>query len=143
MSKKWKSSSRKAKVKSEDRLDRPFDPRILRRAKEIASQYRIVLEPNDEVGYMGNSIEMPNAWGDGKTPDACVRETREVLVSVIATMLERGEVPPIPGTDEQRTEQVNIRVTPTEKRVLEEAARTRGFRGVSDFVRSTTLSNVK
>ena len=144
MSKRSKSSSRKKHARKDElRLDRPFDPPILRRAREIASQYRIILEPNEEVGYMGNSIEMPNVWGDGKTPDACVRETREVLISVIATMLERGEVVPIPGNDEQRTEQVNIRVTPTEKRVLEEAARSKGFRGISDFVRSTTLSNVR
>jgi predicted RNase H-like HicB family nuclease len=116
---------------------------VLAKARDIASQYRIILEPNKEVGFMGNAIEMPNVWGDGKTPDVCVHETREVLITVIATMLERGEVPPIPGRDEQRTEQVNIRVTPTEKRVLEDAARSKGFRGISDFVRSTTLSNVR
>jgi len=124
-------------------LDRPFDPAILQQAREIASQYRLILEPNDELGYMGTSIEMPLVWGDGKTPDECVRETREALVSAIATMLEKGETPPTPSNEELRTEQVNIRVTPKEKLLLEEAARSRGFRGISDFVRSATLAGTR
>ena len=124
-------------------IDRPFDPKVLKRAGEIAVQYRIILEPDDEVGFLGSSIEMPNVWADGKTPDACVRETREALTSVIATMLEKDEAPPLPTKEELRDQQVNVRVTSREKLLLEEAARSKGFRGISDFVRSTTLSSLR
>lgn len=137
-----RSSPRKVK-KSEQAIDRPFDPAVLAQAREVASRYRIVLEPNDELGFMGNSIEMPHVWGDGKTPDACVRETREAIVSAIATMLEMGESPPLGGRDDLRTEQINVRLTPREKLLLEEAARSKGFRGISDYVRSTSLADAR
>lgn len=142
MARSLRKSSKRTR-KGDLALDRPFDPAILKQAHEIAASYRLILEPNDEVGYMGTSLEMPNVWGDGRTPDKCVRETREALVSVIATMLEKGETPPAPSTAGRRTEQINIRVTAEEKLLLEEAARNKGFRGISDFVRSTTLSNVR
>lgn len=141
MSKRSKSSSTKSRSKLP--LDRPFAPSVLRQARELAYQYRLILEPSDDLGFMGTSIEMPLVLGDGKTPDACVRETREALVSAIATMIENGEAPPAPSSEELRTEQVNIRLTPREKLLLEEAARSKGFRGVSDFVRTTTLTSVR
>lgn len=141
MSKRSKSSSTRTRSKSA--LDRPFAPGVLKRAKDLAVKYRLILEPNHELGFMGTSIEMPLVFGDGKTPDACVKETREALVSAIATMLENGEAPPAPSSEELRTEQVNIRLTPREKLLLEEAARSKGFRGVSDFVRTTTLTSVR
>lgn len=137
-----KSKSSSAKQRIDLAVDRPFDPKVVKRAAQIASQYRIILEPNDDVGFMGSSIEMPNVWGDGKTPDACVRETREALTSVIATLLERDDTPPLPTREELRDQQVNVRVTAREKLILEEAARIKGFRGISDFVRSTTLSSL-
>jgi predicted RNase H-like HicB family nuclease len=134
-------SKKHLRRKNAERLDRPFDPAIIRRAKQIAAQYRIVLEPDADVGFLGNVIELPLVWGDGKTADACVRHTREGAIAVVAFMLERGEMPPMTSREEQRTEQINIRVTPSEKRVLEEAARAKGFRGIADFVRSTTLTS--
>lgn len=141
MLKRSKGSSTKSRTKLPP--DRPFASALLREARELALQYRLILESNEELGFMGTSIEMPLVFGDGKTPDACVRETREALISAIATMLENGETPPAPSSDELRTEQVNIRLTPREKLLLEEAARSKGFRGVSDFVRTTTLTNVR
>jgi predicted RNase H-like HicB family nuclease len=134
-------SKKPSRKKNADHLDRPFEPAIIRRAKQIAAQYRIILEPDVDVGFLGNVVELPLVWGDGKTADACVRHTREGAIAVVATMLELGEAPPITSREEQRTEQINIRVTPTEKRVLEEAARAKGFRGIADFVRSTTLTS--
>ena len=141
MSRKSKSSF--AKYKDDVALDRPFDPAILKRARQLASQYRLILEPDPDLGFMGSSLEMPNVWGDGRTPDRCVRQTREALISVIATMLERGEVPPAPVSQRRRQEQINIRVTAEEKLMLEEAARSKGFRGISDFIRSTSLSGIR
>jgi predicted RNase H-like HicB family nuclease len=135
-----RSKKSSPKRSSYARLDRPFAASLLKRAGEIASRYRLVLEAEAELGYMGTSIEMPRVWGDGKTPDLCVRSIREALISAIATMLEKGESPPMPSNEDLRTEQINIRVTPQERLVLEEAARTKGFRGISDFVRTTTLA---
>jgi hypothetical protein len=82
---------------------------------------------------------MPFVMNDGKTPDECVRATREALTTAVATLLESGEVPPSPASQHKRTEQINVRVTPEEKLVLEEAARSRGFRGIGDYVRSNSL----
>ncbi|MGH7176835.1 MAG: type II toxin-antitoxin system HicB family antitoxin [Tepidisphaeraceae bacterium] len=124
------------------RIDRPFAPKILARAAEIANAYRIVLENNPDGGYVGYSLELPHCYGDGRTADACVSNTRQAVISVVAYMLERGQVPPSPTRDDRRDQQVNIRLTAEEKLMLEEAARQHGFRGVSDFVRSRTLSNV-
>jgi hypothetical protein len=77
---------------------------------------------------------------DGKTPDECVRATRRSLMTAVATMLEKGQAPPAPAGEGKRTEQINIRVTPEERLILEEAARSRGFRGLGDYLRSTALT---
>ena len=131
MSAKSRSSSKAA--------DRPFDAAVLKRAGAIAERYQIILQFEDGE-YYGRGLEMPYVMNDGKTPDACVRATREALTVAVATLLEAGEVPPAPASEGKRTEQVNVRLTPEEKLLLEEAARSRGFRGLGDFVRSTALS---
>jgi predicted RNase H-like HicB family nuclease len=112
---------------------------VLKRAGAIAERYQIILQFEDGE-YYGRGLEMPYVMNDGKTPDACVRATREALTVAVATLLEAGEVPPAPASEGKRTEQVNVRLTPEEKLLLEEAARSRGFRGLGDFVRSTALS---
>ncbi|NOT00380.1 MAG: type II toxin-antitoxin system HicB family antitoxin [Phycisphaerales bacterium] len=118
-------------------MDRPFEPRILERARAIVARYRIVLEPNDELGYIGSAVEMPNAYADGKTPEQCVAATREALTAAVATMIEMGKRPPVDRG--QRSMQVNIRLTAHEKLILEDAAARRGFRGISDFLRTAAL----
>jgi Uncharacterized conserved protein len=138
------SDSRKKRAKNRKRvLDRPFAPAVLRRASELARSFKIILEPDPDEGFVGTSIEMPQCIGTGRTPDACVQDTREVLISALATMLELGEAPPTPSSQNLRQEQINIRVTSEEKLLLEEAARRRGFRGISDFVRSSTLAQLR
>jgi len=128
----------KLKKSSKKAIDRPFDPGVLRKARGIANSYQIILHFEDG-DYYGRGLEMPHVMNDGKTPDECVEKTRDILTTVIAYMLETGEVPPSPASENKRSEQVNIRVTPEEKLQLEEAARSKGFRGVSDFVRSASL----
>ena len=135
------ASSKKRLKKTRKRLDRAFSPTILSRANEIAISYRIVLTPDEEVGYIGNCVEMPLVMGDGRTPDACVSATRSAIVAVVAYMLESGSVPPSPAGENRRDQQVNIRLTVEEKASLEEAARQQGFRGVSDYVRSVSLQS--
>jgi uncharacterized protein (DUF1778 family) len=58
-------------------------------------------------------------------------------------MLEDGQVPPAPASEQKRTEQVNVRLTTEERLLLEEAAHNKGFRGISDFVRTTSLAQAK
>ena len=126
-----------------DALDRPFDPAILMQASELALQYRLILEPDDEAGYIGHALELPNVMADGKTPDKCVKAVREAVVAAVATLLELDRRPPTPAISGRRAAQINIRVSEEEKLMLEEAARQQGFRGVSDFIRTTTLAQVK
>ena len=118
---------------------RPFDPAVLRHARKIAEQYRIVLEVNEELGYIGSSIEMPNVFADGKSPDDCVIATREALSVAVATMLEQGQEPPSPASTGLRKAQVNVRLNSEEKYRLQEAARKLGFKGLGDFIRATAL----
>jgi predicted RNase H-like HicB family nuclease len=141
MSEKSKRSS--ATKAPKGRIDRPFTPEILARAKEIAARYTVLLQPEPGLGYLGRGLEFPHAMGDGRTPDECVSNTRDAFVAAVATMLEAGEVPPGPASNQNRTEQINVRVTAEEKLLLEEAARSKGFRGIGDFVRSTSLSTLR
>jgi len=122
-------------------INRPFDPVILRQARKIAESYQIIIDFEDGE-YYGRGLELPNVMNDGKTPDECVEKTRDILTTAVAYLLETGQTPPSPASENKRTEQINIRLTPDEKLRLEEAARSKGFRGVSDFVRIASLSVV-
>lgn len=118
-----------------------MDPVIVERARRIAEQYRIVLEPEDDPKYVGHPLELPGCMGGGDTPDECVADVLEAATSLIGYMLEEGRVPPEPAHEAKRTEQINIRVTEEEKLRIEAAARRDGFRGVSDFLRAAALAS--
>lgn len=133
--------SKKSKI-SEDAIDRPFDPDVLHRAREIAEKYQVVLQ-HEGGEFIGRGLELPNAYEDGKTADECVRKTREMFVTVIATMLEDGEVPPPPASAGKRTEQVNVRLSVEEKLVLEASARRRGYAGLADYIRAVAIAGEK
>src|SRR3990172_1614745 len=126
-SKKSNSSSAKRKA-----ADRPFDPAVLSHARSIVGDYRLVLEPDEELGFIGSAIEMPTVFADANTPDACVKATRQALTVAVATLLELGKRPP--SGRHQRSQQVNIRLTPDERLALEEAATRLGFKGISDYL---------
>jgi predicted RNase H-like HicB family nuclease len=126
-----KSSPRKAP-------NRPFASEVLVEAKRFAAQYQVVLSCEDGEWY-GHGLELPRAYGDGKTPAACVKNTRAAFVGAVACLLEQGQRPPIPAREGMRTEQVNVRLTAEEKAVLETTARRKGFKGLSDFIRSAAL----
>jgi uncharacterized protein (DUF1778 family) len=55
-------------------------------------------------------------------------------------MLEQGQSPPPPASEEMRVEQVNVRLTAEEKLALETAAQSKGYKGLSDFVRAAALT---
>jgi predicted RNase H-like HicB family nuclease len=133
------STSGKSKRESKA-IDRPFNAKILVRAKEIAARYQIVIWLEDEAFY-GRGLELPLVMSGGKTADECIRNTREALQVAVAYMLEEGERPPAPASDETRSVQLNVRLTASEKVTLEQAAQRQGFRGVSDYVRHAALTH--
>ncbi|MEM1353358.1 MAG: hypothetical protein AAGC44_02195 [Planctomycetota bacterium] len=127
---------RKRKTKAE--LTKPFDKKVLAKAKKIAAQYTIIIHFEDEE-YYGRTLEMPFVMADGPTPERCMTEVLEATIAAVAYILEEGEVPPQAASAEKRSAQVNIRLTAQEKFRLEHAARQAGFRGLSDFVRYAAL----
>jgi hypothetical protein len=122
-------------------IDRPFTPEVLARARHCADQYSVILW-REEGRYLGSSVELPQCLGIGRTPDLCLRETRDVMVSAIATDLERGIEPPAPAAAHRRSEQVNIRLSPVERHRLEIAASAGGYHGISDYIRDSVLSGL-
>lgn len=132
-----RSSGRKPRTTK--RIDRPFDASVLRQARDIVAEYRLILEQNDELGFIGSAVEMPTVFADGRTPDGCVNSTREALAVAVATLLESGQRPPLPATLRRRETQINVRLTAEEKLLLNDAAKRSGFRGISDFVRFAAL----
>lgn len=115
----------------------------MRKAAAIAERYTVIVERDDEAegtAYVGRTLELPLVMADGPTRAECMEQVMQATTFTIASMLDGGEIPPQPATDESRTAQVNIRLTQREKFCLEAAAKRAGFRGLSDFVRSAALS---
>jgi predicted RNase H-like HicB family nuclease len=123
---------------SVEKIDRPFAPQVLREAKRIAAQYQVVLHC-EEGHWYGRGVEMPNVFGDGRTATQCMKDTREALCGAVACLLEQGHSPPAPGRQERRTRQVNVRLSPREKLLLEAGAKRGGFKGLSDFLRAAAM----
>jgi predicted RNase H-like HicB family nuclease len=117
--------------------------RFLKEAKKKISNYHIVLEKSEGLGYIGSSIEMPTVFANGSTADKCVKATREALEIVAATMLEDGKIPPIPYFGKKREFQINLRLSGDEKNLLLKSAKYFGFRSISDFVRNCALERVR
>jgi predicted RNase H-like HicB family nuclease len=127
---------------SDRRLSRPFAKAVVDQARALARRYQIILMFEDGQ-WFGRGLELPHVMADGRTPDKCVSATRNALTAAAATMLEAGQSPPAPAQLGQRTQQVNVRLTAEEKALIEGTAKAAGFRGVSDFVRSSALEATK
>jgi predicted RNase H-like HicB family nuclease len=119
-------------------MDSPFAADVLAKARETAGRYQIVMQLDEEQWY-GRGLEMPNVFGDGSTPEACIRNTREALTAAAAYLIEQGERLPAPAASGRRTEQVNVRLTADEKVLLEASAKRKGFSGLSDFIRAVAV----
>ena len=129
------------KSKSSDKvLSKPFTREVITKAKTLACQYQIILDPEDGEWY-GRGLELPNVFGQGRTEHQCVTNTREALTAAVATMIETGQTPPAPAKQGARTMQVNIRLTAEEKALLEASAKSKGFRGISDLMRAAALAS--
>ena len=96
----------------------------------------------EDGDYYGEALELPGTMDDGKTPAECVRTTLDILTTTIATLLETGVTPPSPASGDRRDEQVNVRLSKLEKMAFEQTARSRGFRGVSEFMRAAAIDSL-
>ena len=124
-----------------NKINKPFSDSVLRKAGKIAAEYRIILEKNDRLGYIGSSIELPCVFADAATPEKCYRATEQALAVAIAAMLENGQTPPLPSSDNKRTIQVNVRLTADEKLLISNAANSSGFSFYRTKFQSTTAKN--
>lgn len=139
MSAKSKSSVRTKDNKNNKKNPRRvFDSKVLARARKLAGEYQVVMH-SEEGRWYGRGLELPLVFGDGSSPEACIKDTREALVLAAATMIESGENPPTPAISGQRTEQVNVRLSAEERMLLEAAAKRRGYVGMSDFIRAVAV----
>ena len=128
--------------KSVEAIERPFSAQVLKQAKAIVAEYQVILHCEAEHWY-GRGLELPHVFGDGKTADQCIEDTREALCGAVACMLEQGQRPPTPAREGTRTQQVKVRLTAEEKAVLETGAKRKGFKGLSDFLRAAALDAVQ
>jgi predicted RNase H-like HicB family nuclease len=119
-------------------IDRPFTSAVMKRARQIAERYQVIVSC-EEGHWYGRGLELPNVFGDGKTVNECVKDSREALCGAVALMLEQGERPPAPSRIGTRTTQVNVRLTAEEKALLESTAKRKGFSGLSDFIRTAAM----
>lgn len=131
-------SKKSSPSKSRKAIDRPFDPAVLERAREIAGHYQMVLQFEGGRWY-GRGVELPNTANDGADAAECAANVRDIFVTHVAYMLETGKTPPRPASAGGRTEQMNIRLSVEERLLLATAAQSRGFEGVGDFVRVAAL----
>jgi predicted RNase H-like HicB family nuclease len=124
--------------KAPNKLNAPFDPKLLTEARMRAQAYTLLLSQEDGE-FVGAWLEFPGVLASAKTRQAAHTQAIELLTSAIATMLEAGEALPLPAAEQQRTEQVNIRLTRLERTRLETFAKQQGFRSVSDYMRFSAL----
>lgn len=112
------------------------------RARAIAATYTVYVAPNDKASepgwYLARVLELPLAFANGRTPEEALTKLQRALEAIVTALLQRGESPPEPGGS-NRTEQVNIRLTPGEKMRFERAAQNAGFRSISDYIRAAAL----
>ena len=92
------SETRKRRLSA---IDRPFDARILRRARAIADRYQLKLWREDGHWY-GAGIEEPGAMGDGRTIQQAAKSTRAALVACVAYLIESGQPLIEPIIDQER-----------------------------------------
>jgi hypothetical protein len=77
-------------------IRRPFDTKTPNLARRIADSYQIVIRPEGRL-YFGRGLELADAMNHGRTPNQCVRNTRAMLTTAVAYLLESGQSPPLPN----------------------------------------------
>ena len=120
---------------------REFDPSpaLIKRARRQMARYHFNIEPDGDGGFVGSATELPGVLADGSTLDECARNLAFALETAIASYLADGQSPPSPTQAEKRTEQVNVRFTPSEQARLKRKSAAEGFRGVGDMIRAEMM----
>lgn len=108
---------------------------LLARAKSIVSGYQLKITSTGPNTFIGSAYELPLVLARGSA-DRIVEETRDALICAVCVILQEGGAPPEGG---RRDIQVNVRMSAVEKDTLESVARARGYRGISDYLRSIGL----
>lgn len=123
-------------------LSEAFGESVLIEARRFSDRYRVIIEKNDGLGFIGSSVELPTVFADGKTQEECFKAIEQALAGAVATMIIDGRKPPQPSTAKKRSEQINIRLTSYEKLLLTNKAADLGFKGISDLIRTTIIRNL-
>lgn len=113
--------------------------KFLEEGCRISSAYTVVLEPHEQEGFRGRTLELPYVVGFGRTQADCTASLQEALAVAVGSMLANEELPPAPAVEGRRDEQVNIKLTRHEKAFFTHAARREGFRSIADFMRSLAM----
>ena len=100
---------------------------LLKRARKHLAGYYFLIEPDAGGGFVGSATELPGVLAEGETLDECARNLSFALETVVASYLVDGEAPPTPARLEKRTEQVNVRFTPSERALLKRKKRGAGL----------------
>lgn len=114
----------------------------MKQAEALAEGYQVILE-NDADHWYGRGLELPHVMADGSTPDECIAAMRSALAAAVAYLLEQGQQPPPSARAGRRTQQVNVRLTVEEKTLLASVARSKGYQGLGDYLRSAALETAE
>jgi predicted RNase H-like HicB family nuclease len=95
------TTAKRKKPREEDQLRRPFDKKVMARAKAIAARYQIKIWREDGH-WFGVGVEEPGTYGDGRTLQQCVKDVREALAVTVAYMIESGQSVVRPLLDQER-----------------------------------------
>ncbi len=110
----------------------------MKQAEAPADAYQVILE-HDAGHWYGRGLELPHVMADGSTPEKCVAAVRSAMAAAVAYLLEQGKQPPQSARARRRTQQVNVRLTVEEKTLLASVARSKGYQGLGDYLRSAAL----
>jgi predicted RNase H-like HicB family nuclease len=125
--------------KSKNSKSLRLQPLYIARARPIADKYQMVIWFEDGE-YYGRGVELPFAFGDGKTIEECAKNTREAFIAAVASSLQDGQLPPAPVVEGHRDQQINIRLDSQEKLMLETKAKLSGAAGISEYIRALARS---
>jgi predicted RNase H-like HicB family nuclease len=112
--------------------------KMFQQARAAVASYQVVVQKVDDRWH-GRGLEMPDVCGDGETAEKCVANTRDAMIAAVVQLLESREPIPAAADADIRTEQVFIRLTKAERRLLEAAAAKKGIKRLSDFMRAVAL----
>jgi predicted RNase H-like HicB family nuclease len=115
-----------------------FAADVWKRAGESANAYSIVVNKTDD-GWMARCVEIPTVFVFAKTAESAMKKIHEPLTVLVATMIEAKRALPSPMSEGKREAQVNVKLTAEERLMVEGAAKSRGFKGISDFFRFAAL----